>query len=108
MRPSPSTPRVLSCSSEPFQRLRSQRPSTRAAWACGTLRARLSSSAIVCSAADTTFDWGALQTTTPERVAASMSTLSSPTPARPITFRSVAAAITSASMVVCERTTMAS
>ena len=41
----------------------------------------------MCSAAETTFDSGAFATTMPRRVAASTSTLSTPTPARPITFR---------------------
>ena len=49
------------------------------------------SSPIVCSAAETTFDSGAFATTIPRRVAASTSTLSTPTPARPITFSRVAA-----------------
>ena len=51
--------------------------------ACGTLRASASSSASVCSAAVITFDCGALATITPRLVAASTSTLSTPTPARP-------------------------
>ena len=45
----------------------------------------------MCSAAETTFDSGAFATTMPRRVAASTSTLSTPTPARPITFSFVAA-----------------
>ena len=45
-----------------------------------------SSIAIVCSAAAIEFDSGALATMMPRRVAASMSTLSTPVPARPITF----------------------
>ena len=36
-----------------------------AAWACGTLRAWASSSAIVCSAAERMFDCGAFTTITP-------------------------------------------
>ncbi len=51
-------PSVLSASSTPSHRLRSQRPATSAAWAWGTLRAWASSSAIVCSAAETMFDCG--------------------------------------------------
>ena len=62
-------------------------PSTSAAWACGMLRASAKSRPIVCSAAETMFDSGAFATTIPRRVAASTSTLSTPTPARPITFR---------------------
>ena len=61
----------------------SGRPSS-AACACGMLRASASISAMVCSAAATMFDCGALATTMPRLVAASTSTLSTPTPARPI------------------------
>ena len=62
----------------------------------------------MCSAAETMFDSGALATTIPRRVAASTSTLSTPTPARPITFRFVPAAIRSAVSFVAERMTMPS
>ena len=62
----------------------------------------------MCSAADTTVDSGAFATTMPRRVAASTSTLSTPTPARPITFRRVARSISSAVSFVAERTTIAS
>ena len=65
----------------------SDHPSS-AACACGMLRACASSSASVCSAADSTFDCGAFTTITPRRVAASTSTLSRPMPARPTTTRS--------------------
>jgi hypothetical protein len=60
------------------------------------LRASASSSASVCSAAVTTFDCGALATMIPRLVAAGTSTLSTPTPARPITLRLPAAASASA------------
>ena len=63
---------------------------------------------MVCSAAETTVASGAFATTIPRRVAASTSTLSTPTPARPITFRRLARSISSASSVVPERTTIAS
>ncbi len=62
----------------------------------------------MCSAAETMFDSGAFATTIPRRVAASTSTLSTPTPARPITFRFVAASISSAVSFVAERMTIAS
>ena len=65
-------------------------PPRRSRSACGMLRACASSSAIVCSAADSTFDCGALTTITPRRVAAATSTLSRPMPARPTTTRSSA------------------
>ena len=103
MRPRPAMPSVLSASSTPSQRLRSQRPATSAAWAWGTLRAWASSSAMVCSAADTMLLCGALTTITPRRVAASVSTLSRPIPARPTTSRSLPAASTSSVTVVAER-----
>ena len=70
------------------------------------LRASASSSAIVCSAAVTTLDCGALATTIPRLVAASTSTLSTPTPARPITRRFVAWPISSAVIFVAERIRM--
>ena len=61
-------------------------------------------SAIVCSAAEMTVDSGAFATTIPRRVAASTSTLSIPTPARPMTFRRVGAARSAAaSSFVAER-----
>ena len=103
MRPRPAMPSVLSASSTPSHLLRSQRPATSAEWAWGTLRACASSSAIVCSAAETMFDCGALTTITPRRVADSTSTLSRPMPARPTTRRSDPAASTSSVTVVAER-----
>ena len=54
-----------------------------------------SASAIVCSAAAIEFDSGAFATITPRLVAASMSTLSTPVPARPITFSRCARSIRS-------------
>src|ERR1700712_2274550 len=54
------------------------------------------------------FDVGALTTITPACVAALMSTLSSPTPARATTLSFGAAAIASASTLVAERTRIAS
>ena len=82
MRPKPSMPSVFSYSSTPLNFERSQAPTVSDAWACGTLRASASSSASVCSAAVITFDCGALATMMPRLVAASTSTLSTPTPAR--------------------------
>jgi hypothetical protein len=71
-------------------------------------RACASSSAIVCSAAETMLDDGAFTTMTPRLVAASTSTLSSPIPARATTFRLSPASITVSVTCVCERTTSAS
>jgi len=62
----------------------------------------------VCSAAATEFDSGALATMMPRRVAASMSTLSTPVPARPMTFSRCAASISSAFSFVAERIRIAS
>jgi hypothetical protein len=62
----------------------------------------------VCSAADTTVDSGAFATTMPRLVAASTSTLSMPTPARPITFSRAPRSITSEVSFVAERMTIAS
>ena len=60
------------------------------------LRARASSSARASSAVETRLPPGEFMTITPRRVAASRSTLSTPTPGRPITFRFLAASSTSA------------
>jgi hypothetical protein len=51
---------------------------------------------------------GVFITITPRSVAASTSTLSTPTPARPTTLSFVAAAMTSRVIFVSERTTIAS
>ena len=83
IRPKPRIPSVFSYSSTPENFERSHLPLFSEACACGTLRASARSSAIVCSAAVITFDWGALATTIPRFVAAATSTLSTPTPARP-------------------------
>ena len=71
------------------------------------LRAWASINAIVCSAAESTFDCGAFTTITPRLVAAATSTLSSPIPARPTTTRSVPASSTSAVTCVALRITIA-
>ncbi len=72
-------------------------------------RSRLSISATVCSAAAIVLPVGALTTITPARVAAARSMRSVPTLATPTTLsRGVAAASSSASTLVCERTTSAS
>ena len=77
------------------------------AW--GTKRASAHSSAMPCSAAATVLAVGALTTSTPASVAATRSTLSMPTPARPTVFRRPApAANTSLVTLVAERTISAS
>ncbi len=62
----------------------------------------------MCSAAAIVLPVGALTTVIPARVAASRSTLSTPTPARPMTISRVPAAIRSASTLTWLRTTSAS
>ncbi len=66
-------------------------------------RASASINAIVCSAAATMFDCGALATMIPRFVAAATSTLSTPIPARPITRRLSARSIRSAVSCVADR-----
>ena len=100
-------PSVLSWSSTPSHRERFHSPARRSRSACGMLRACASSSAMVCSAADSTFDCGAFTTMTPRRVAASTSTLSRPMPARPTTTSSSPASSTSAVTWVALRITSA-
>ena len=67
-----------------------------------------SASASVCSAAAIEFDSGAFATITPRLVAASMSTLSTPVPARPITFSRSARSIRAGVILVAERIRIAS
>ena len=87
---------------------RAHLPALRAACAGEIKRAEASNSEIASSAAETIFDVGALTTMTPAAVAAGISTLSRPTPARAITFKPFAAAIASASILVAERINTAS
>ena len=65
----------------------SQRPALRDAVPWGTLRASAIIMAIACSAVVMTLPSGVFMTTTPRLVAAGISTLSSPMPARPTTFK---------------------
>ena len=109
IRPSPTTPTVLSAISTPVNWLRFHSPARSEASAAGTFRATASSSATACSAAVTMFDCGALTTSTPRAVAAGTSTLSRPMPARATTLSSrSAAASASASILVAVRISTAS
>jgi hypothetical protein len=72
------------------------------------LRQRASMSATACSAAATAFDSGAFATTIPRRVAAGMSTLSTPVPALPMTLSFVARSMRSGVSLVAERMRMPS
>ncbi len=87
MRPSPTTPTVLPCTSTPVYAERCHLPALSAALALAVCRAVVSSSATACSAAEMMLLVGAFTTSTPRAVAAGMSTLSSPTPARATTRR---------------------
>ena len=106
--PNPTIPRVFSNNSAPVYLERAHFPFRRAALAGETKRAEAIKSAIASSAALTIFDVGALTTMMPAAVAAGMSTLSTPTPARAITFRPFDTAIASASILVAERIKTAS
>ena len=81
-RPSPTTPRTLPASCVPVNLLRSHLPDLTLSLARGTLRARDSKRARVCSAVETVLPPGVFITTIPRRVAAATSILSTPTPAR--------------------------
>ena len=106
--PRPTIPSVLPRSSWPAKALRFHSPRRIEASAAATLRASAKRSASVSSAAAIVFPVGALTTVIPARVAASRSTLSTPTPARPITRSRAPAAIISASTFTWLRTTSAS
>src|SRR3954453_5385596 len=103
MRPSPTTPTVLSVPSPPMNFDRFQAPSRSEASAAGIWRAAASSRATACSAALTMLDVGALTTMTHRSVAAGTSTLSRPMPARANTLRVGAAASASSSICVALR-----
>ena len=108
MRPKPTIPSVFSNISAPVYFERAHLPLRSAACAGEMKRAEAISNEIANSAAETMFDVGALTTMTPAAVAAGISTLSRPTPARAITFRPFAAAMASASILVAERISTAS
>ena len=108
MWPKPTMPTVLPKISTPWKDERFHSPSRRVASAAGIWRAVDSSSEMACSQAEWMLEVGALATMTPRSVAAAMSTLSRPTPARPTMVRFFAASRTSRSTVVAERTSRAS
>src|SRR3954469_12251202 len=109
MLPVPITPSVLPCNSRPEEYFFfSHLPPRVLREASGTRRASASKSASVCSATEMLFPPGAFITTTPRRVAAGRSMLSTPVPARPITRRRGAAARISGVTLVALRTASAS
>ncbi len=86
----------------------SQRPAFIEAVACGILRARDSIMAMACSAVVTVLPPGVFMTTMPRLLAAGMSMLSTPAPARPMAESFAAASMISAVTLVAERTIRAS
>ena len=85
--PQPMTPSVLLVISTPMKRFFSHLPAWVEASACGICRASASISVIACSAVVIELPNGVFITMMPLAVAAGMSTLSTPMPARPITLR---------------------
>ena len=81
------TPSVLPKISTPMNLFFSHLPARVEASACGICRASASISEMACSAVVIELPNGVFITITPLAVAAGMSTLSTPMPARPITFR---------------------
>ena len=108
IRPMPITPRVLPFNSTPVYCLRFHSPFCRVSLATGIWRAIASIIAKLCSVAALVLPPGELITTMPLAVAAATSILSTPTPARPIIFKFLAASITSAVTLEAERTINAS
>ena len=89
--------------STPMKRFFSHLPAWVEASASGNWRASANISAMACSAVVIELPNGVFITTTPRAVAAGMSTLSTPIPARPTTFRLVAASSMSVVTLVDER-----
>src|SRR4029079_16127641 len=85
--PQPITPSVLPVISTPMKRFFSHLPACVEMSACGIWRASASISVIACSAVVIELPKGLFITMMPLAVAAGISTLSTPMPARPITFR---------------------
>ena len=90
-------------SSTPRKRFFSHRPACVEASACGISRASANIIAIACSAVVIALPKGVFITITPRAVAAATSTLSTPMPARPITLRRGAEAMSLAVALVAER-----
>ena len=106
--PAPIRPSTLPVISTPMKRFFSHLPAWVEALAAGSSRASASISEMACSAVVMELPKGVFITMTPAAVAAGMSTLSTPMPARPITFRFLAAFSTSAVSLVAERMAMPS
>src|SRR5512134_1219014 len=102
--PTPTMPSTLLKSSTPMNLSFSHLPALTDVVACGMRRLMAQIIDIVCSAVVTVFPPGVFMTTMPRRVAAGVSTLSRPDPARPTTFNFSAAAMSSSVTFVPERT----
>ena len=96
-------PSVLNAISRPWNLLFSHLPPRIDVTACGIFLASEASNAKACSAVVTEFPVGVFITTMPRRLAAGMSTLSTPIPARPTTFRRSAHSMTRGVTWVAER-----
>eukprot|EP00162_Nutomonas_longa_P009149 comp19051_c0_seq1/m.35266 comp19051_c0_seq1/g.35266 ORF comp19051_c0_seq1/g.35266 comp19051_c0_seq1/m.35266 type:complete len:544 (+) comp19051_c0_seq1:535-2166(+) len=108
MWPRPRMPIVFPATSTPVYFLRSHFPAFIEACAAGTFLASDMSSEIVISAADAVFPPGVFMTMIPRLVAASMSTLSTPVPARPMICSFFPRSMMSLVTVVPDRTISAS
>ena len=107
-RPNPTMPSVLPRSSVPCSDFFSHLPPRVVTSARTMCRARASIKANVCSATATALAPGVFITAIPSRVAASRSMLSTPTPARPMTFSFCACSSKPAFTSTAERTSSAS
>jgi hypothetical protein len=108
MLPIPTTPRVFPATSRPWKRFFSHLPAFTLAVAAARWR---DSARIIARASSATViedPPGVFITTTPRRVAASRSTLSTPTPARPTTLSRTAFSRSLAVTLVALRTASAS
>ena len=101
--PQPITPSVLPVISTPMKRFFSHLPAWVEASACGISRASASIRVMACSAVVIELPNGVFITMMPLAVAAGISTLSTPMPARPITFSLVALSRIFAVALVAER-----
>src|ERR1022692_4567797 len=103
MFPQPMTPSVLLKISTPMNLFFSHLPARVEVSASGICRAKASISVIACSSGGVELPNGVFITMMPRAVAAGMSTLSTPMPARPITFRFLAFSRILADTLVAER-----
>ena len=101
--PQPITPSVLPVISTPMKRFFSHLPAWVEASACGISRASASIRVMACSAVVIELPNGVFITMMPLAVAAGISTLSTPMPARPITFSRFAFSMILAVALVAER-----